>query len=126
MFQRNRLLLTVALVGLILMSWSLPTSAGYYDGKTITLLIPVPGGSGLDVSARTFAQQWQKRITVAVQGYIEHRYMGIMDIGKLLQQAYITLDPCYEPGFRPWFSQPELVQSADTVRITVKDVDVFH
>jgi len=62
MFQRNRLLLTVALVGLILMSWSIPTSAGYYDGKTITLLIPVPGGSGLDVSARTFAQIWQKRI----------------------------------------------------------------
>ena len=62
MFKRNRFSLILVFVGLILMAWVLPANAGYYDGKTITLLIPVPGGSGLDVIVRTFARNWQNHI----------------------------------------------------------------
>ena len=34
----------------------------FYAGKTITMMVGVPGGSGGDVSARTMAKEWEKRI----------------------------------------------------------------
>ena len=34
----------------------------FYAGKTITMMVGVPGGSGGDVSARTAAKEWEKRI----------------------------------------------------------------
>ena len=36
--------------------------AQYFKGKTITMLIPVPGGSGLDLLARTFAEHMARHI----------------------------------------------------------------
>lgn len=34
----------------------------YFEGKAITLIVPVPGGSGLDRLARSFAHHWKKHI----------------------------------------------------------------
>jgi len=39
-----------------------PATAQYYKGKTVTMLVPVPGGSGLDLLARTFARHMAKHI----------------------------------------------------------------
>ena len=47
----------------IALTASSPAQANFYKGKTITMLIPVPGGSGLDVIARTFANAMTKYIS---------------------------------------------------------------
>ena len=58
---------TAFLIGLIITAASLTSNAEetgepFYAGKTITMMVGVPGGSGGDVSARTFAKEWEKRI----------------------------------------------------------------
>lgn len=55
---------TTALVaaGLGLTLLAVPADAQYYKGKTINFLIPVPGGSGLDLIARNFVQHFAKHI----------------------------------------------------------------
>ena len=52
--------LIAACVGLA--GWTLPANADYYTSKTITLISPVPGGSGLDRLTRSFARYWPKHI----------------------------------------------------------------
>ena len=37
-------------------------AAEYFKGKTLTLIVPVPAGSGLDRIARSFARYWEKHI----------------------------------------------------------------
>ena len=61
MTNRN---LTTALVaaGLGLAMLAAPAGAQFYKGKTMTMLVPVPGGSGLDLVARNFARYWAKHI----------------------------------------------------------------
>ena len=56
-------ILTAAMaVGLGLTMLAAPAGAQYYKGKTINFLIPVPGGSGLDLIARNFVQHFAKNI----------------------------------------------------------------
>lgn len=61
MTKRN---ITMALVaaGVGLTMLAAPAGAQYYKGKTINFLIPVPGGSGLDLIARNFIQHLAKHI----------------------------------------------------------------
>lgn len=51
-----------ALVLTAAMTVANPAPAQYYKGKTVTMLVPVPGGSGLDLLARTFARHMAKHI----------------------------------------------------------------
>ena len=62
MHSIKQLLLGLIAACVVLAVWVLPLNAAYYSGKTITLIVPVPGGSGLDRLARSFAHHWQKHI----------------------------------------------------------------
>ena len=56
-----KIISTAAVVGASILV-AAPAHAQYYESKTIDLLIPVPGGSGLDLVARVFADHLSKNI----------------------------------------------------------------
>ncbi|MBW1902806.1 MAG: hypothetical protein JRJ20_14430, partial [Deltaproteobacteria bacterium] len=60
MLSRKKILFYLMAVSLILTVWTLPSLAGYYDGKTITIIANSNPGSGLDLNCRFFAQNWEK------------------------------------------------------------------
>ena len=62
MHSIKQLLLGLIAACVVLAGWTLPANAEYYTGKTITLISPVPGGSGLDRLTRSFARYWPKHI----------------------------------------------------------------
>lgn len=60
--RTKQLLLSLVAVCVLLGGWVLPSNADYFTGKTLTLISPVPGGSGLDRLTRSFAHHWPKYI----------------------------------------------------------------
>ncbi len=62
MHSIKQLLLGLIAACVVLAVWTLPSNADYYTGKTITLISPVPGGSGLDRLTRSFSRHWSKYI----------------------------------------------------------------
>ncbi len=58
----QKLMTTIAAAGLGLAMLAAPANAQYYKGKTVNFLIPVPGGSGLDLIARNFSNHFAKHI----------------------------------------------------------------
>ncbi|MDA0239754.1 MAG: hypothetical protein O3A84_06965 [Proteobacteria bacterium] len=54
--------LLIAGLSIAAVSVTTPVDAQYYKGKTINLLVPVPGGSGLDLNGRVIARYLEKHI----------------------------------------------------------------
>jgi len=60
MLNRKKILFSLMVVGFLSTVWALPSMAGYYDGKTITVILGGNAGSGLDLNCRFFTQHWEK------------------------------------------------------------------
>ncbi len=54
--------LLAAVAGAALISAAAPADAQFYKGKTINMVVPVPGGSGLDLNARIVARHLSRKI----------------------------------------------------------------
>ena len=54
--------LLAAAAGAALISSAAPADAQFYKGKTINMVVPVPGGSGLDLNARIVTRFLSKHI----------------------------------------------------------------
>lgn len=65
MHHISRRLFALASAGLLITGLAPATASAagdYFKGKTITVISPVPGGSGLDRLTRAFVQHWPKHI----------------------------------------------------------------
>lgn len=62
MFHRTLIVAGFAAAALATTGLMSPAGAQYYKGKTINFLIPVPGGSGLDLQARIMAKHLAEHI----------------------------------------------------------------
>lgn len=60
--NQSILVASLAAAGIAAGSLVAPADAQYYKGKTINFLVPVPGGSGLDLQARIMAKHLAKHI----------------------------------------------------------------
>lgn len=60
--NKKLLFSSAAAIGLAVATLVSPASAQYYKGKTINLLIPVPGGSGLDLQGRILGKYLSKHV----------------------------------------------------------------
>ncbi len=59
--MKNRALAAMA-AAILVLTGSGSGAQDYYSGKTVTVISPVPGGSGLDRLTRAFVQHWPKHI----------------------------------------------------------------
>lgn len=62
MYKAKLAILGLAAVGAALAAGTAPARAGFYDGKSITVLIGYGPGSGVTLTARNFAKFWKPNI----------------------------------------------------------------
>ena len=65
-------------------------------------------------------------VPVPVKRDVKDGDSRIADIRQLLKKGNIAFDATDKPGIRTGFMKPQLVQGADTIGISVKDINIFH
>ena len=95
-------LLSVALVGAALAysAVSAPAQAGYYDGKTVRLIVGLAPGGTADTLTRAFAMVWEKQIGGNVQFVVENMPGG--GGTKALNYVYRAKPDGFTLQFGPW------------------------
>ena len=101
MLKRKKILFSLMVVGLILTVWTLPSMAGFYDGKTITIIANSNPGSGLDLNCRFFAQNWQKHFPGKTKLIVKNMGAGMKGLNFVYEKARPDGLTVYYGGFNP-------------------------